>query len=213
MAAEARQRLIVFSKPPRAGAVKTRLIPLLGPEGAAALHGALLDHTMRVACAYGAAEVELHATDTGDESLQACAARHGVALLAQSGDDLGERMHAAFVRTLEVDRCSAVVLIGSDCAVLSPEHLARAFAALREGCDAVFGPAEDGGYVLVGLSRPAAELFSGMVWSTPTVMAETRARLRRLGRTSRELEPLWDVDRPEDYARLAREGLTPFGDG
>ena len=213
MSADARQRLIVFSKPPRAGAVKTRLIPVLGAGGAAALHGALLDRSLRVARAYGVAEVQLHVTDTGDESLGACAARHGVALLAQRGEDLGERMHAACVHALEVDRCGAVVLIGSDCAVLSPEHLSRAFAALREGCEAVFGPAEDGGYVLVGLSRPATALFSGMVWSTPTVMAETRSRLRDLGRTWRELELLWDVDRPEDYARLAREGLTPFGDG
>ena len=212
MGAESRQRLIVFSKPPRPGQAKTRLIPLLGADGAAALHAALLDRTLRVARSCAAAEVQLHATDAGDD-MKAFATRHGVALIAQSAGDLGDRMHAAFVNALDVDRCDAAVIIGSDCAVLSAAHLDFAFAALREGCDAVFGPAEDGGYVLVGLARPSPDLFSAIAWSTSTVMAETRVRLRRLGLTWRELEPLWDVDRPDDYARLMRERLTPSGDG
>ena len=212
MAADPRRRVIVLSKSPRAGTVKTRLIPLLGPAGAASLHAALLDHTLNVANAYAGAQVQLHVTDTEDETIKACAARHRVALAAQSAGDLGERMHAAFSTAFAFHRCEAVVLVGSDCAVLSSPYLAGAFDVLNEGCDAVFGPAEDGGYVLVGLARPARELFAGIAWSTPTVMSETRERLRRLDWRWRELEPLWDVDTPEDYARLAREGMTPFGD-
>jgi uncharacterized protein len=212
MAADPRRRLIVFSKSPRPGTVKTRLIPVLGAVRAASLHAALLDHTLSVANAYAGAEVWLHVTDIDDETVKACAARHKVAIAAQSDGDLGERMHTAFSNAFAVDGCDAVVLVGSDCAVLSPRYVDSAFEALREGHGAVFGPAEDGGYVLVGLTRPACELFDAIAWSTPTVMSDTRHRLRHLGWSWRELEPLWDVDTPEDYARLAREGLTPPGD-
>jgi uncharacterized protein len=71
----------------------------------------------------------------------------------------------------------------------------------------VFAPCEDGGYALIGLTRVAAKLFDGVAWSTGNVMAQTRARLQQLGWTWRELETLWDVDRPADYARLVDSGL------
>ena len=212
MATEAKERLIVFGKSPRAGAVKTRLIPLLGAQGAADLHTLLLDRALETARAYRSAELELHADHIDDSAIQACAARHRAALLAQSGADLGERMCAAFVRALSTDGCTGVVMIGADCPSLTRAHISNAFAALRDGCDAVFAPAEDGGYVLIGLSRVDAALFSGIAWSTDAVMAHTRRRLRDVGWSWRELDTLWDVDRPEDYVRLARSGLTPVGD-
>jgi rSAM/selenodomain-associated transferase 1 len=210
MVTERRERLIVFTRSPRRGAVKTRLIPLLGADGAADLHAALLDHTLKTARAVGAEKLELHAAEI-DDDLSARAERYGATLFQQCCGDLGERMQYAFTRALAVDRCSAVVLIGSDCAVLSELHLAHAFDALREGCDAVLGPAEDGGYVLIGLTRAAPEVFSGIDWGTSSVMTQTRVRLQRLGWTWHELETLWDIDRPDDYLRLARSGFMSSG--
>jgi glycosyltransferase A (GT-A) superfamily protein (DUF2064 family) len=94
-------------------------------------------------------------------------------------------------------------LVGSDCPVLTAEYLRDAAAALAGGNDAVFGPAEDGGYLLIGLARkPSAQLFEGIAWGTATVMQETRKRLARFDWRWHELTTLWDVDRPEDLLRL-----------
>jgi glycosyltransferase A (GT-A) superfamily protein (DUF2064 family) len=99
------------------------------------------------------------------------------------------------------------LLLGSDCPALSARHLRQADRALREGTDAVFVPCEDGGYALIGLQRPEARLFDGIAWGGGNVMADTRNRLTGLGWRWRELETLWDVDRPEDYRRLLASGL------
>jgi glycosyltransferase A (GT-A) superfamily protein (DUF2064 family) len=85
--------------------------------------------------------------------------------------------------------------------------LRQADHALREGADAVFVPCEDGGYALIGLQRVDARLFDCIAWGGDNVMADTRARLTGLGWRWRELETLWDVDRPEDYRRLLASGL------
>jgi hypothetical protein len=201
----ARERLIVFAKAPQPGAVKTRLIPRLGAHGAAELHARLIERTMATAREIDGVERELHGSPASNEALRACARKHDAALIAQAEGDLGARMHAAFTRALVADRCSAVVLIGSDCPAITARFLHGAFDRLRDGCDAVFGPAEDGGYVLVGLTRVAPALFLDIAWSTAAVMGETRARLRQLQWRWRELPTLWDVDRPEDCDRLARE--------
>jgi glycosyltransferase A (GT-A) superfamily protein (DUF2064 family) len=103
-------------------------------------------------------------------------------------------------------RGERMLLIGSDCPAITAEHLARAAAAL-EAHDAVFTPAEDGGYVLVGIARPLPHVFEDVAWGTDGVMATTRARLGATGARWHELPPLWDVDRPDDYHRLRREGL------
>ena len=100
-----------------------------------------------------------------------------------------------------------VLLIGADCPALTARHLCQARQALLGGADAVLAPAEDGGYVLMGLSRFDARLFEDIAWGSDGVLQETRARLRALGWRWRELETLWDVDRPEDYERLVESGL------
>ena len=96
-------------------------------------------------------------------------------------------------------RGGRAILIGTDCPLLDVAYLARAVAAL-ETSDAVFGPAEDGGYVLVGLSR-RVDAFSGVPWSEPDTMAATRARLTATGASWQELPTLWDIDRAQDLAR------------
>jgi len=100
-----------------------------------------------------------------------------------------------------------VLLIGSDCPALSARHLRRAERILRDGADAVFAPCEDGGYALVGLRRLDRRIFDDIAWGRETVMAETRKRLSALGWEWRELDMLWDVDRPGDYQRLVASGL------
>ncbi|HYH43804.1 MAG TPA: TIGR04282 family arsenosugar biosynthesis glycosyltransferase [Burkholderiales bacterium] len=202
-------RVIVFAKAPRPGSAKTRLIPLLGAEGAAALHARLIEHTLATARSAGIGPVELHGTPANDDFLRECASRHAVALVEQCEGGLGERMHGAFEDALGETR--PVLLIGSDCPALTAGHLRRAAHALCEGHDAVFVPTDDGGYALIGLTRAHARLFAGIAWSTPAVMRETRARLTEIGWQWAELETLWDVDRPEDYARLRESGLLSAG--
>lgn len=208
MAARNETSLQVFARAPVAGSVKTRLIPLLGDHGAAALHRSLVEHSLDVARESGLGQVELWCTpDTDDGFFQACRERFGVTLHRQCGGDLGAKMLDALEDGLE--RSRQVLLVGSDCPSLTAADLRAAARALREGRDAVFCPAEDGGYILVGLSHAMPALFEAMPWGTDAVMAETRQRLHNLGWRWHELAQGWDVDRPEDYLRLVREGLMP----
>ena len=201
---------MVFAKAPVAGTVKTRLIPLLGAAGAAALHRKLLLQTLSTAVEADLGPVELHAApDVRDPFLIDAAKRAGVALLPQRGDDLGARMSNAFTEALA--RHSRVIIIGTDCPVLEPRHLTEASAALEAGHidhKAAFIPAEDGGYVLIALSQWDHLLFDNVRWGTDTVMADTRARLTQLKWRWHELETLWDIDRPADYRRWSELALV-----
>ncbi len=192
----------VFAKAPVAGAVKTRLAATIGAAEAARLHEAMVERTLTIAAAArragGVDILELWCEpDAGHPAFVAWAREHGAVLRTQQGGTLGARMAHALDDALQRQR--RPLLVGTDCPVLRPDHLLEARAAL-DAHDAVFLPAEDGGYVLVGLARPLA-IFDGVPWSTDAVMASTRARLRALGATWRELGTVWDLDRPEDLAR------------
>jgi rSAM/selenodomain-associated transferase 1 len=190
-----------------AGEVKTRLAPLLGAQGAAQLHERLVERALATAIESRVGPVELWcAPDESHPFFSRCAARFGARLRRQEGDDLGARMRHAFEQGLGESR--AMLLIGSDCPALSAADLGVAARAL-EGHEAVFVPAEDGGYVLVGLTQPRSDIFESMPWGKPSIMEETRARLERGGVRWTALPALWDVDRPEDYARLQAAGLAP----
>jgi len=196
-------RIAVFAKAPVAGEVKTRLAAILGPEGAAGLHAGLVRHAISTAVQSRVGAVELWcAPDESHPFFERCAREFGVALRRQQGVDLGERMRRAVDAALASGE--AIVVIGSDCPALAVADLRDAAEALRTH-DAVIAPAEDGGYVLIGLSASVPGLFDGIAWGGSAVMAATRARLADA--TWKELATRWDVDRPEDYARLAREGL------
>ena len=199
------RRVLVFAKAPVPGAAKTRLIPLLGAEGAAALHARLVKHTLATARQAALGTIELHGAPADDDFLRHCAARYPAELIDQSEGDLGERMCTALRSALAaVDHA---ILIGTDSPALTARHLRHAAQALAQGHDAVIVPAEDGGYVLIGLARVDPALFDGIEWSTAHVMEQTRERLRALGWRWVELETLWDVDLPEDYARLVEARL------
>ena len=201
--------IAVFAKAPVPGTVKTRLIATLGASRAAELHRALVLQALEAAVGAGTVPVELHcAPGTGDAFFAQCARRFGVGLVDQSAGDLGSRMLRAFSGLLE--RHDRALLIGSDVPCMSPDYLRGAAAMLDRGYDAVVGPAEDGGYVLIGLRKLAPELFETMPWGTGRVFAMTCARLRSLDWRWAQTAAPWDLDRPEDLshpglpARLAR---------
>jgi rSAM/selenodomain-associated transferase 1 len=196
----ARPRLIVFMRYPEAGRVKTRLMPALGPEGAAAVHEAMACHTLAWAEDLErrlGAHVEIR-FDGG--SIEAMAARFGRGrdYVAQPSGDLGERLARAAADAFDAgDR--PVVLVGTDCPGITAEIAHRAFEALKHQT-VVLGPARDGGYYLIGLARPLPSLFEGVNWGTEQVLAQTRRRSEAAGLSPVLLPELDDVDRPEDLA-------------
>lgn len=200
--------VIVFAKAPVAGLAKTRLAPALGAEGAAALAARMLQHTLAQAVQAGIGPVELcGAPDAAHPALVAAADAAGATLTAQGSGDLGLRMHRAFARTLM--RHGRTLVIGTDAPALDAAMLREAAARLLEH-DAVFVPALDGGYALVGLRRADPRWFSDMTWSTANVMEETRQRLRAARVRWAELAPVADIDEPQDLVHLPaawREGV------
>jgi rSAM/selenodomain-associated transferase 1 len=191
---------MVFARAPVPGEAKTRLIPALGKAGAAALHRRLVTHSLRAATDARLGPVELWcAPDAGDPFFRECGRRFGVSLRSQGQGDLGARMQGAFEVALA--GASRAIVVGSDIPALSAHYLRDAGRALA-GDDVVIGPAEDGGYVLIGLARCDPELFREIPWGGPEVLAETRRRIAALSWRLSELPVLWDVDRPEDLERL-----------
>ncbi len=204
-AAETVCGVMVFARAPTPGEAKTRLIPALGKAGAAELHHRLVVHCLREAADARIGPVELWCTpDTSDPFFRECQRSLGVSLYAQGEGDLGARMQRAF--ELALARSRHAILVGSDIPALSAQYLRDADRALARGDEIVIGPAEDGGYALIGLSRCDPELFRGVPWGGSEALAETRRRIATLGWRATELPALWDVDRPEDLERLP-EGL------
>ncbi|MEZ5540619.1 MAG: TIGR04282 family arsenosugar biosynthesis glycosyltransferase [Pseudomonadota bacterium] len=201
-------RLLVFSKAPEPGAAKTRLIPLLGAEGAARYYAGMLDNTLDKALAADLCPVELWCTpDTGHAHFQDCRARHPLTLHAQCGSDLGTRMAQALDSVLQ--RARHALLIGADCPALAGADLAAALQALTAGTDVVLGPAQDGGYYLIGLSRCHPGLFADIPWGSARVLELTLQRCRGHGLTWHCLPEHADLDTPADYLRHHAGGLVP----
>ncbi|MDY7575815.1 TIGR04282 family arsenosugar biosynthesis glycosyltransferase [Actimicrobium sp. CCI2.3] len=208
--------IAVFAKAPVAGLTKTRLIPLLGPNGAADAHRQMTELALRSALHAAPGQVSLWSAGAPDHPvLIDCCQRFGIAAYPQAEGDLGQRMAVCFSRLL-LDH-QRVLLIGSDCPVLASTDLQLAARALEQGARLVFTPAEDGGYVLVGATRDGAAgftaIFDAMIWSTDRVMTQTRSRLRALGWQHgpdwAEMPERWDVDEPADYLRAVQLGLLP----
>ena len=193
--------LAVFAKAPVPGLAKTRLIPALGAAGAARAQRGFALQTLATARSTGIGTVTLWcAPDAGHRFFRALQRRHGVKVLDQTGGDLGHRMAGAMATHFAHAPRMPLLIVGTDCPVLTPEHLQQAADALQLH-DAALIPAEDGGYVLIGLRRPLPGVFLGVDWSTPQVLAQTQARLRAVGASCQVLPALWDVDEPVDWAR------------
>nr|VFJ70299.1 MAG: hypothetical protein BECKFW1821B_GA0114236_11832 [Candidatus Kentron sp. FW] len=192
-------RLLIFAKAPVPGTVKTRLIPALGARRAAALQGALIHHILTIATRTDLA-VELWCHPHHEHPLFSIYAQEfPVVFRTQEGADLGARMYHAAREALAA---GPVILIGSDCPTLTAEELREASMMLEGGCDAVLGPAVDGGYYLLGLNRIDPWLFEGISWGSDRVLEETRRHLRALGWRWREMFVKRDMDRPADLAFL-----------
>ncbi len=192
--------VIVFAKAPIPGHAKTRLIPALGAEQAALLHAALTERAITTAQKSGADDVELCCTPNSDAAFfQYCAEDFAVTLTEQGDGDLGARMLRALDSAHE--HIERVIIIGADCPALTAKHIQTAAKAL-DNADVVLMPAEDGGYVLIGATKTDPKMFDNIQWGTASVLAEQRRNLAVCGLTFVETDTLWDVDRPEDLARV-----------
>jgi rSAM/selenodomain-associated transferase 2/rSAM/selenodomain-associated transferase 1 len=177
-------------------------IPALGADGAAELHRRLVMRTLRTAhraCRAEPADLEVR-FDGGTEQSMSHWLGDSARFLPQGAGNLGERMARSFE---ESSRSPATVIIGSDCPGLTPDVITAAFACLTD-TPVVLGPAQDGGYYLIGLSRPMPEMFRGIPWGTDRVLADSLAVLQGQGCQPALLDPLEDIDRPEDLPAWRR---------
>jgi rSAM/selenodomain-associated transferase 1 len=196
--------VMVFCKAPIPGQVKTRLIPGLTGEDAAQLHIELADKTLRTATQNHLCEVQLWCTPSIDHQFfKSLGQMYSVARFVQTGVDLGERMHQAFCQALSL--YSSAVIIGCDCPSLTSDDLEQALNRLKQGNSCVLGPAEDGGYVLIGLRQPQPTLFENMPWGTGQVLGLTRTKLQSLDLSYHELSTRWDLDTVDDLRRYRNE--------
>ncbi len=194
--------VLVFTRTPVPGRVKTRLIPAIGAGRAANLHRAMLWRTVATAAAAGVGPVGLWCSPATEHPYIAEIQRaFGLDAHLQRGADLGERMHHALQSQRVV--AGGALLVGTDCPFLEAQDLQLAARALREGADAVIGPAEDGGYYLIGVRESDPSVFTGIAWGTGQVLAATRQKFRDRGWQWRELATRRDVDRPTDLAAVA----------
>jgi rSAM/selenodomain-associated transferase 1 len=184
-------RLVLFARYPVAGVCKTRLIPALGAQGAAALHRHLTERTIGVMRASGC-KVTVAFTGACRDHFEAWLGSD-VALIEQVEGGLTNKLLACLDP-------APVIFFGADTPDLTSAHVEQAIAALQNH-KVVIGPAEDGGYYLIGMREALPELLTDMPWSTDQVLPETCTRLGRLGITPVLLETLSDCDRPEDLLR------------
>ena len=187
--------LLIFMRYPEKGKVKTRLARSVGEEKALEVYKALLDHTFEMAN-MAAADKAVFMVDQVRE-YQPMVQYH-FPIFLQRGSDLGERMQKAFEQAFE-QGYQKVVIMGSDCPGITEDILNEAFFQLGDK-DAVIGPAEDGGYYLLGLKKMIPELFSNKTWSTENVMLDTLIDLQNAEATYAFLPTLRDIDTVDDLA-------------
>ncbi len=192
-------RIVVFAKAPRPGLAKTRMIPVLGRQGAADLARRMLAEALAKALEAKLGPVELCVSPFEDAIWAELNISQSVIITNQGEGDLGERMARACARTLAGGE--SVLLIGTDCPSCDASYLRSMAQALRTH-DAVIAAAADGGYPAIGLSRFDPSVFQGVAWSTSTVLRVTLEKFRALQRTVQVFPELHDIDEPEDLKYL-----------
>jgi len=200
-----RAALGLFAKMPRAGSVKTRLVPPLTAEEAAALARVCLEETLRRFPPAIAVPWTLFLEGEPEGWVERLASIGGVALADQGPGDLGHRLTRAF-RALRAGGAERIVVIGSDSPTLDPAWIVSALELL-ESSDVVLGPARDGGYYLVGARVPADALFEGIPWGTDRVGAQTRIRSEEAGWSVASLPEWFDLDQPGDLIEAAESAV------
>lgn len=205
-----RLAVLVMTKAPRPGQTKTRLEPLLGADGCARLQAALIRHAVRWAArmADGSAFVAYAPRDARDEVAELSGA--GVRVFAQAPGDLGVRLAAATNLVFALHR-GPMVVVGTDLPALGERHADAVRDALTGGADVCLGPAADGGYYLIALARPTAELFrlEPETWGGPRVLELTLRAAQARGLQVAMLEPECDLDTPSDALTALGDPRTP----
>ena len=197
-------RIIVFTKEPVVGRVKTRLIPALGEEKAKQVHEQLLSSLLGKLKNNSVCPVELWVNGNSDSSIFK---NSGFPVHKQCGNDLGEIMADASTKVLA--RSEQVILIGSDCPDMDVEYLKKAFESLEvEDNDGVIGPAEDGGYVLLGFKKIEPQIFQNIPWGGNDVLEKTEDLIAGKGLKFIRLLTLADVDRPEDLIHIKNSDIV-----
>ena len=186
------RRVAVFARSPVLGQVKTRLAATRGDACALETHIELVERTLN-ALRGGAFDCELWFAGAENEALMAWQSTYGVPLIEQPALDLGGRMLTAI-------QAGAAAVVGTDIPALTARYVEDALDRL-ERTDVALGPTEDGGYCLIAMNEPHAELFRGIEWSTSRVFDQTIAKARFAGLGIETLETLWDVDDAEGYER------------
>lgn len=197
-------QILVFAKAPVEGQVKTRMIPDIGESNSTGLYQLMVEHTTGLVANTQLCTVELYCTpDFNHPFFKSLSEKYSITLRNQQGNDLGERMFNAARHSLKT--FNSVVIVGTDCLQITEALLGQVLAALtKKACDAIITPAEDGGYVLLGLSQIHEDLFMGIDWGTDKVMAQTRDVLTKLEWKWQETSSLRDVDTYEDLKHIYR---------
>ena len=192
--------VLVFAKAPVLGEVNTRLIPDIGVEAATQLQAELIHSRLEALQIKNLCATHLWCSpDQQHAFFQGCKQQYTIELFKQHGSDLGECMSAAIKQSLQTFK--RVVLIGTDAPSLTVDQIEIAINKLGETNDIVIAPAEDGGYVLIGMSRHCDDVFQCVAWGSDAVLEATREKIVRHNLTSFELETCWDIDRVADYRR------------
>ena len=195
-----KRAVICFTRVPKPGATKTRLLPVLKPEQCAGLQWAFLRDLAEVYRQLDAHLFVAYVPDPGWEQLKAVFPPAGY--LPQNGNDLGERMYRCLRKVLELGY-ESVVLTGSDLPLMTKDHLESGFAALEEG-DIAIGPNPDGGYYLIGMKKPCRDVFRIEGYGGSSVFENTVAAAKKAGLTVGFAVPCSDVDTPEDLWDLTK---------
>lgn len=191
------QQLIVFIKAPIPGKCKTRLSPFLSPQQASEFYKTLVMTCMSNIQSCMDTNISIYTTpDTMHPFIQNLIKKYDVSLHLQIGENLGERMTHAIQHSLKsYDKC---VLIGSDCPYIDADYITRAFKTLQQ-YDMVFGPANDGGYVLVGANKLNNAIFSHTDWGMGSVLQQSLNNCSAAKYSTHLLNSLTDIDTPQDY--------------
>lgn len=191
-------RLIIFTRAPQAGYCKTRLIPLLGAQGAAGLQQELIENCIDTLCERPLCPTELWCSpDTRQPLFQSLAQAYPLSLHRQQGADLGERMYHA----MSSGDSPYTIIVGTDCPGMTRDYVAGSIVRLMAGKDAVIGPAEDGGYVLLALRQVSEGLFQDIAWGTERVLWQTTQKMTASDLIWQAIDTLRDLDDAEDLQR------------